>query len=112
MGWMELGGGPTYLYCPMNDRLISPHAQKHPSDTKQQRQQAEEELQRLYNEPRAALLLFQIIELHAAGPTEPDVSIRKAAAVSFKARARLFLYVYGVPEPSGVQPGGDGHGFK
>jgi len=42
-------------------------------------------VQRLYNEPRAALLLFQIIETHAAGPTEPDVSIRQAAAVSFKA---------------------------
>lgn len=50
----------------------------------QQRQQAEEELKRLYNEPGAALLLFRIIELHAAGPAEPDVSIRKAAAVSFK----------------------------
>lgn len=43
-------------------------------------------MQRLYNEPGAAMLLFKIIELHAAGPTEPDLSIRQAAAVSFKVR--------------------------
>lgn len=30
------------------------------------------------------MLLFQIIEMHATGPAEPDVSIRQAAAVSFK----------------------------
>lgn len=68
------------------DRLIANLSRSEPQhDCLVQRQQAEEELQRLYNEPRAALLLFQIIELHAAGPTEPDVSIRQAAAVSFKA---------------------------
>lgn len=64
-----------------------------PSIPQQQRQQAEEELQRIYNEPGAAMLLFKIIELHAAGPTEPDVSIRQAAAVNFKASGGRWAYV-------------------
>jgi hypothetical protein len=51
-----------------------------------QRVQAEEFLHGLYNQQGYAMLLFQIIEMHAAGPAEPDVSIRKAAAVSFKVR--------------------------
>lgn len=71
----------------------SPHLPPPPTTTNaQQRQQAEEELKRLYNEPGAALLLFRIIELHAAGPAEPDVSIRKAAAVSFKVGKRVVGY--------------------
>ena len=38
----------------------------------------------MYNQPGCAMLFFQIIEMHATGPAEPDVSIRQAAAVSFK----------------------------
>ncbi len=38
----------------------------------------------MYNQPGCAMLFFQIIEMHAAGPAEPDISIRQAAAVSFK----------------------------
>jgi len=38
----------------------------------------------LYHEQGYPQLLLQIIERYSQGPTDPDVSIRKAAAVDFK----------------------------
>lgn len=50
----------------------------------EQRVQAEEYLKQMSLQPRYVLMLLEIIKLHSAGPTEPDISIRKCAAVQFK----------------------------
>lgn len=63
-----------------------------------QRQQAEAELNKLYGQQGYALLLLRIIEMHSAGPAEPDVSIRQAAAINFKVRSLPWPIFLKIPE--------------